>query len=543
MASDGTRLYVAYAPGWSDSPLAVVDLATGEVDRGPNYHHLYSYEYGGLALTFAEDGYLYLAQKRSGRYIVTGYIYRVDPETLQPVARASFTGFYWHNIPGSMFSDGSNLWITDDYSGSAGSVPMSFSDGDITLALSNPGGWSAHYGVRAGSHVLTAYDTYPQTTFTLTQYNLDAPSDAPNLVAGSYSSSDDGVGYWAGFNKIVDMSYDGSSLWVMDYNSPAQTASLRRVDTATVGDGGTPNPGMTSTLTLDATSTVSTPIIPNSPGAYVVEANGDKVFYVDYNPSTATYDLMQYSISGGTSTVLASGVSATDMTSSSKYIWLADRSPTMKIVDRSTGEVRPFGYLSLLPSYTSGVVYAPDGYLYVYDGDHKTLVRLDPVTGYPVAWASTDFYNGGNSSVYAELTADSGYLYINVMRSSDRQRGAGHHYRVPLTWMDGASLDGTTYAIMSGGPWVSAGTNLYITGNSYATVFRYSKSDLLGVPTLTAGPPDGSPAYGFVDGPGSSALFGTSYNYNIASIASMSSNGSSLWMYDAGNHVIRRIGP
>lgn len=191
------------------------------------------------------------------------------------------------------------------------------------------------------------------------------------------------------------------------------------------------------------------------------------------------------------------------------------------------------GAVSTLPGpiNASDVTVGPGGALYASDGSY--LYRVDPATGSKstVVDLLSDPSNPSSEGMYITgLTADGTTVWASVRWAENIFNGTQNEAIVRINPSSGAATviyshndqGAASFAV----PLVSAGNYLYVAAST--GVFRFAKSSGTYVEIAGAGS-------GYADGVGGAALFGD--------LSGIDTDGTSLYVADADNRRIRKLGP
>jgi RHS repeat-associated protein len=542
MASDGTNLY------WSDlscdsGDLRKMSLSTGAVDRLPGPLH-------ASAVTIGPSGTLYAA---SGAVIFSADPTTGATSTLATLPNISIgAGSYTPQVQG-MAADGSYLWISSTvYDGTNHHPYLQSIDLTSSTVVSYPVAFSGQI-VSAGS--------YLYLTANLRLVRITKADQTFADVAGASSTTGgylDGIGPLAWFRGITGLDTDGTNLWVSDPANhrirqiaagsaltdaqPSSWTSTIDMGLATVST----TAGSGTSAVTDGTGTAAA--FTNPIGMTIVNGNGytiDSGYVRKINLTTNVVTTVSGDGSGScldsatpTSARIGQTWASQSAVSDGSFLYWADGTCGL---GSGAGILRRMslttGAVSTLPGpvYAQALTIGPSGVL--YGGNGTQIFAVDIVTG-ETALVTTLPSVVYSSLVYSQsvwsMTADATHLWVigkysapvGGGSSGDRSTMDDINFSTGTATLNFQQDDFNDPTTSIQGAVVSAGIYLYVSAlNGY--IFRVAKAG------GTFGRVAGNGA-GYSDGSGAAALF--------RSPSGIDTDGTNLWVADAGNYRIRKLG-
>jgi len=449
------------------------------------------------------------------------------------------------NFPIGVATDGASIYVADGMNrtirkvviasgtvvtiaGTAGAGSFSPTDGIGTVAQF---GWPAGITM-SGTNLFVTHGLFERVR------KIDTTTGAVTTLAGHTGGSADGIGIRARFNGPWGITTDGSNLYVADaFNDTIRKVGISDKSVTTLA-GHSPS-GSDDGTGLSAQFNYPQDVTTDGTSLYIADS---------YNNA-----IRKVSIATGVVITLAQFNNPSKLTTDGVNLFLVDAlNFTIRKIVIATGEVTTLAGAAGLSGATDGTGttarfssldgITTDGInLYVVDSGNHIIRKIVISTGEVTTLAGTAGLSGSADGTGAAarftdpkgITTDGRNLYIaDRLTLTIRKIAISTGEVTTLAGMSGVSgtVDGTGTAARFYEPYgiTTDGTNIYISDRGCNTIRKIviatgDVTTLAGVAWTT----------GFVDGSGTSAFF--------YSPSGMTTDGTSLFITDSGNHSIRRI--
>ena len=358
--------------------------------------------------------------------------------------------------------------------------------------------------------------------------SLDAgpvPTEVPSVRSWDYRPAfGDGHRAWVGaarseFSRAADSVLALVRSFVFFFYNPAVADTTVTID-----------PGQVTTLTDGLGAAEDVVIV----GGYAYVADTTAIWKVELSTGSASVFAGSASTAGCVDDIdpgVARFNSLTSITTDGSSLFVLDDCPSGSYAPNSIREVDlSSGGVSTLVSFSKAlndVVYAPDDFLYVI-ADPRDIIQVDPSDGSNSLFVTHPYDDEtlGQTWDLTAITADSSYLYVVAGQNGS---ATDHINKVALA---DAAITPVAEAAFIGRSLESAGDYLYASADFSSSVpgvrlNRYTKSDGSWSTVV------GSGSSGEVDGVEVEAWFGE--------IGGIASDGTSIWVADAGNSSLRKV--